>query len=331
MNFVDVDGMNNGQISCDPSDLSVQELVWEQQIDDFVQSQEWSSGHTYEDEYDERPEENTVQPVLCSMEDLDVSLQAENEGLSLFTDWLGAETDIRFGKILDEMQADQRLKSQSEEETGSAPFPRPDTPEEATTSKLINPDLAEAFSSENLRQDLLRYPRVQEPAAEYPDDRIHYLVTELVRCWRFIELRLRWKRMKVADWTHEMIAILSTIRSEVNDLQPWGPLAGVLSDVLDAMEVGKTIKGFIYRSQRVDIKRNLIAGMDVTGDMMAMSNEIQLLMVDRPGLGYYPAMDLMKKTVTEDCAERGSLLLGSVPETKGGFRHKMSPAWSWTG
>jgi hypothetical protein len=36
--------------------------------------------------------------------------------------------------------------------------------------------LAEAFSSDNLRPDLLRCPSYPEPGPEYPDDRLHFLI-----------------------------------------------------------------------------------------------------------------------------------------------------------
>ncbi|KAF2028917.1 hypothetical protein EK21DRAFT_90279 [Setomelanomma holmii] len=192
--------------------------------------------------------------------------------------------------------------------------------------------LTEAFSAKNLNQDLLRCAHVREPGVEYPDNGIHYLVTELARAHRFLKLRPRWRSMKyIADWTREMYALLTAVENEKNGLQPWEPLSEVLNEYVTALDDYQSSTNIITQNFCRKTKTKMVDTMiDVTVDMMAMESELQCLMADLPGLRFTPAIKLMKQIIDEDCEEQGSLLLWTIPETEGRFRTRLSSAWTWT-
>jgi hypothetical protein len=203
------------------------------------------------------------------------------------------------------------------------------------TPSEIDPCIVEAFSDDNLKQDLLRCPPFPEPDKHYPDDRIHFLAAELARRIRFTKLAKRWFKMRINDWAREVSMLVDAIAEPDKDLHPWKPLAEVLDEAVEVLEneypAEAEWKGFKIQTWRTNAKRRLVSRMrQMHLEIDQIKDELRDLMQNRHGLRYHNAIKLVNETIKEDCENRGSLLLGTIVDKRATSRLQFSVRWSWT-
>jgi hypothetical protein len=99
---------------------------------------------------------------------------------------------INFDKSFEQMEVNSESHTEPDAEVQVHPQTQSLCNGVDKTLSEIDPCLVEAFSDENLKQDLLRCPPFPEPDKRYPEDRIHFLAAKLARYIRFTRLRARW-------------------------------------------------------------------------------------------------------------------------------------------
>ncbi|KAH7066698.1 hypothetical protein BKA63DRAFT_522989 [Paraphoma chrysanthemicola] len=148
---------------------------------------------------------------------------------------------------------------------------------------------------------------------------------------RSVRIRTRWVKMHLCDWNHEMNVLIAAIGIPDNGLDPWTPFSEIIEDYYDAIQQPEKMKGFKPQTFRGMFKRRLITRMkQMDVKIGGVKQELRGLMYANLGVSYQQAISMVQKVVTEDCEERGSLLLGTLPEADDDFRRKMSKSWSWT-
>jgi hypothetical protein len=86
-----------------------------------------------------------------------------------------------------------------------------------TTQVVPKTNLLDAFSLENLKQDLLRCPCYLAPDPQYTEDYLHYLAGEYARTIRLLRLQRRWSTTNTPDWNAEIDLLLSAINDSSNN------------------------------------------------------------------------------------------------------------------
>jgi hypothetical protein len=226
-------------------------------------------------------------------------------------------------------------------EVGPLPPAAPAAPTILTAPSTVpepqgaDPVLIEAFSLNNIRQDLLRCALISEPSTLYPDDRLHFLVQEYARVMRFQCVRIRWLRMKNPEWYVEMSLIANSVNDGANGFRPWPLLHTVLNKFQDATSDYESLDAAGRKRMRLLTKRALCKFMRDSTDIKIaeIEAELQPLVIEK-GLKLQRAKATVFQVVKEDCKEQGALLLRHIPGfAKGFFKargSRLSKNWSWT-
>lgn len=192
--------------------------------------------------------------------------------------------------------------------------------------------LAEAFSSESLRPDLLRCPSFPEPSHEYRHHRYHFLIQELARTIRLHMVRCRWVFTENVDWVQEVIQLSNAISNPANELQPRAPILECLVLFQNAFD-SKDQMGWSGRTQVLfDVKDEIDNHVIhfVESKLEGIKEELDGLNLLKKRFDFQSSLGVILRTAKDDSRNRGSLLLNTVPEFSDQFVVKQSPSWSLT-
>ncbi|KAH6210997.1 hypothetical protein HBI42_168510 [Parastagonospora nodorum] len=192
--------------------------------------------------------------------------------------------------------------------------------------------IEEAFSNENLKQNLLRQSYIQPPSIDYPDDRLHYLVQTLALTQRFSRLHLRWWKMPVKNWIPELQLLLKAVNDPASGLTLWTPLDEVLTLIEKTLKDENLLTTKARQLNRSSMRWTIAAVMKKIVERKTDEVEEELpALLEKKGMNARLATKYVVDTVLQDCEDRGSLMLGSVPGFSDAFRRQsVSSNWSWT-
>jgi hypothetical protein len=192
--------------------------------------------------------------------------------------------------------------------------------------------IKEAFSNDSLKQNLLRQPYIQPPSTDYPDDRLHYLVQILALTQRFSRLRLRWWKMPVQNWIPELKLLLKAVNDPSSGLTLWTPLDEVLTLIEKTLKDENVLTPKARQLNRSSMRWTVAAVMKKVVERKTDEVEEELpALLEKKGVNARSATKYVIDTVLQDCEDRGSLMLGSVPGFSEAFRRQsVSSNWSWT-
>ncbi|KAH5555235.1 hypothetical protein HBI26_228570 [Parastagonospora nodorum] len=192
--------------------------------------------------------------------------------------------------------------------------------------------IEEAFSNENLKQNFLRQSYIQPPSTDYPDDRLHYLVQTLALTQRFSRLHLRWWKMPVKNWIPELQLLLKAVNDPASGLTLWTPLDEVLTLIEKTLKDENLLTTKARQLNRSSMRWTIAAVMKKIVERKTDEVEEELpALLEKKGMNARLATKYVVDTVLQDCEDRGSLMLGSVPGFSEAFRRQsVSSNWSWT-
>ena len=192
--------------------------------------------------------------------------------------------------------------------------------------------IREAFSIDNLKQNLLCQPYIQAPSTDYPDDRLHYLVQTLALTQRFSRLRLRWWKMPVQNWIPELKLLLKAVNDPANGLTLWTPLDEVLTLIEKTIKDEDLLTAKARQLNRSSMRWTVSLLMKKIVERKIEEVEVELPeLLKKKGVNARKATKYVVDTVVDDCEDRGSLMLRSVPGFNESFRREsVSSNWSWT-
>lgn len=174
--------------------------------------------------------------------------------------------------------------------------------------------IEEAFSIDNLKQNLLRQPYIQPHSTDYPDDRLHYLVQTLALTQRFSRLRLHWWKMSVQDWSPELKLLLKAVNDPASGLTLWTPLDEVLTLIEKILEDESLLTAKARQLNRSSMRWTVSWLMKKIVERKTDEIEAELPeLLEKKGVNARQATKYVVDTVVQDCEDRGSLMLGSVP------------------
>jgi hypothetical protein len=96
--------------------------------------------------------------------------------------------------------------------------PKRKTPTMRKPPNSQNIKLLDAFTPENLTQDLLRCKNFPSPGTEYPEEYLYHFVGEYACAPRLQAITLRWSKMHIRDWNAEVDLLLHAIKNPGNGL-----------------------------------------------------------------------------------------------------------------
>jgi hypothetical protein len=205
-------------------------------------------------------------------------------------------------------------------------FPKRKTPTIRKPPNFQNIELLDAFTPENLTQDLLRCTNFPSPGPEYPEDYLYHLVGEYACALRLQAISLRWSKMHIRDWNAEVDLLLCATKKSGNGLTLWNVFDEALDDIKESMGNEGVIDNADGVTKRDITNKIKVAGAAKVKDL----GEEMARLLGAKGVKIRIAKSFVKRVVVEDCEKNGALLLGTVPGFTNEWRRTcVTQAWSW--
>ncbi|KAH7406801.1 hypothetical protein DE146DRAFT_648458 [Phaeosphaeria sp. MPI-PUGE-AT-0046c] len=186
------------------------------------------------------------------------------------------------------------------------------------------------MSRYNLCQDLLHFQWPQEPNPEHPVDRIHHLLQQYGYSHRFLVIAHRWSRMKTIDWIKEMSVLLASTNEPDRKMTIWPEMGAILTKFEDLTRGDKHLVATDRKHSAVIARRTLVREIKKVGAATIKTIEKALKGMLPKDFPVLKIREAVKNLIAEDCEERGSLVLGSVPGFTEETKRMMTQSWSWT-
>ncbi|KNG45596.1 hypothetical protein DDE82_000449 [Stemphylium lycopersici] len=182
--------------------------------------------------------------------------------------------------------------------------------------RYVNP-----FSPEICSADLIRCP---DNAPSEDVDNLSFFSREYVRSVRLLKVKKRWYHITITDWMREVNILIHAFSNSTNDLTPWDPLSSWFALYYVGMQN-------IPSNMRFKVKRALTKKMEEMAKLRMEERKAAVLELLEARNMKTPRSTWpeVKKAVDKDCEDRGSLLLGTIPDFTYEIARSMSQKWSW--
>ena len=214
------------------------------------------------------------------------------------------------------MEESAKMLQEMEDASTSVAFCSSESTPDLKASVRVNP-----FTPKICKSDLIRCSEIA-PSDEL--DSLDFFAMEYVRALRFLKVKARWFLLSPKCWMREVSLLVTAITKPGSKLKPWRPLAQILA--LYSANLGD-----VPTNQRHVFKRTILSRMkdmgelQVTQNKAAVSELLEARKLKMPGFTYLS----VKQAIDDDCEQRGSLLLGTIPEFSNQIVRSFSQEWSW--